>query len=282
MNDLKTQAEVTWCPGCGNTEILNSALAVIGEIIAEGFPREKIIIVSGIGNHAKIVDYLQLNSFNSLHGRGIPAAEAIKIADPDCKVICFAGDGDTYAEGLEHLIFAAKRNIDITVILHNNRTYGLATGQFTPTSQTDLKGSTMPFGAKENAFNPLELLISSGATYIARGYPPKKEHFRKLMKEAILHRGFAFLDVLQVCVTFNNLYAFYNKHVVEADTFDPTSRQQALESITAWDYRSLDGPIPIGRFYAVSLPTHEGNYPARKVEQHQRETVLNELWIKMK
>ena len=113
MSKLKTDAPVSWCPGCGNFEILNSTEAVLEELKSEGFPLEKVVILSGIGNHAKIVDYLHVNSFYTIHGRAIPAAEAIKLADQDVKVICFVGDGDTLAEGLEHLIFAAKRNIDI-------------------------------------------------------------------------------------------------------------------------------------------------------------------------
>jgi len=262
MSGLKTYKTVEWCPGCGNMEILNSMEAVLEELQGEGFPLEKVVLLSGIGNHAKIVDYLNINSFNSIHGRAIPAAEAIKLADRDMKVICFAGDGDTLAEGLEHLIFAAKRNADITVVVHDNRTYALATGQFTPTSQLDFKGSTMPYGAKENPFNPLELMLVSGATFIARGYPVRKEHFRKLLKEAIMHKGFSFIDTLQVCVTFNNLYMTYNENVKEAEASDTGSFEEALRVIRSWDYRTSEGPIPIGKFFEADRPSFEDGFKA--------------------
>jgi len=206
------------------------------------------------------VDYLDLNSFNSIHGRAIPVAEAIKLAKRDSKVICFAGDGDTYAEGLEHLIFAAKRNAGIVVILHNNRTYGLATGQFTPTSQRTYKGGTMPYGSPENPFNPLELLLSAGATFIGRGYPVRKDHFRKLLKDAILHEGFSFIDVLQVCVTYNNLYSAYNEHVTEIEVKDPADIEEARKVIRSWDYLSTDVPIAIGKFYETDKPGYEEGF----------------------
>ncbi|KAF1083750.1 2-oxoglutarate oxidoreductase subunit KorB [Sporotomaculum syntrophicum] len=260
MSQLKTTAPVAWCPGCGNFEIMNSFIAVLEDMRNEGFPLENIIMVSGIGNHGKIVDYVQINSFNSIHGRAIPTAEAIKLANPDTKVVCFVGDGDTYAEGLEHLLFAAKRNIDITVVVHNNRTYALATAQFTPTTQQAYKASTMPYGAKESPFNPLELLLVSGATFIARGYPVKKEHFRKLLKDAIAHRGFSCIDTLQVCVTFNNLYETYNKHVVEVEIDDLTNFEEALRVISSWDYRTSEVPIPIGKFFEVNRPGYEDKF----------------------
>ncbi len=262
MSGLKTNAPVTWCPGCGNFEILNSMEAVLEDLMEEGFPLENIVILSGIGNHAKIVDYLKVNSFYTIHGRAIPVAQAVKLADREMKVICFVGDGDTFAEGLEHLIFAAKRNADITVVVHDNRTYGLATGQFTPTSQLDFRGSTMPYGAKENPFNPLELMLVSGATFIGRCYPVRKEHFRKLLKEAIMHKGFAFIDALQVCVTFNNLYMTYNENVKETEATEPGSFEEALRIIRSWDYRTSEGPIPIGKFFEVDRPSFEDGFKA--------------------
>ena len=262
MSQMRTDTPITWCPGCGNYQILNAVEKLLQGMQEEGFPLDKVILVSGIGNHAKIVDYLHVNSFNALHGRAIPAAQAIKAAKPDMRVICFVGDGDSYAEGLEHLLFAAKRNIDITVIVHNNRTYGLATGQFTPTSQKEFKGVTMPTGAKEPGFNPLELLLAAGATFIARSYPRDLEHFRKVVKEAVAHPGFAVVDALQVCVTFNNLYHVYNELVHEITVADPSDYQQALTAIQKWSYDSLREPVPVGIFYRAHKPTHEKRYAA--------------------
>ena len=278
MSELRTTAPIAWCPGCGNFEILNSLIAVLEELQREGFPLENIILVSGIGNHGKIVDYLHINSFNSIHGRAVPVAEAIKLANPDNKVICFVGDGDSYAEGLEHLIFAAKRNIDITVVVHNNRTYGLATGQFTPTTQQSYKGSTMPYGAKERNFNPLELLLVSGATFIARGYPVKKEHFRRLLKDAIAHRGFSIIDVLQVCVTFNNLYEVYNNRVEEVEVGDPANFNEALQVISTWDYSTNEVPMAIGKFFEADRPSLEQMFPKLQPPGPEREIKL-QRWL---
>ena len=147
---------------------------------------ENVVLVSGIGCHAKIVDYVNVNSFYSIHGRVTPAAEAIKLARPGLKVIGFAGDGDAYGEGIEHLIFAAKRNIDITMLIHNNRVYGLTTGQYTPTSPLGFIGRSTPFGTKELPINPLEVMLSSGATYLARGTSHGIDLLKKITIKRIL------------------------------------------------------------------------------------------------
>lgn len=192
MNDtnLNTYAVNTWCPGCGNFAILNAIKSVLLSLAQEGLGLENVVLLSGIGCHAKIVDYMNVNSFYSLHGRTVPAASAIKVARPNLKVIGFAGDGDAYGEGLEHLIFAAKRNVDITMIIHNNRVYGLTTGQYTPTSPLGFKGRSTPSGTKEAPINPLELMLSSGASFIGRGTSHGIELLKKIFKEAITHKGF--------------------------------------------------------------------------------------------
>ena len=246
--NLGTYAKNTWCPGCGNFAILNSIKAVLGGLIEGGFPREKIVIVSGIGCHAKIVDYLNVNSFYSLHGRVVPVCEAIKLANPELKVIGFAGDGDTYGEGLEHLIFAAKRDIDINIVIHNNRVYGLTTGQYTPTSPLGFKGRSTPSGTTESPINPLELMMASHASFIARGCSHGIELLKKIFKEGIRHKGFSLMDVLQVCVTFYNTYDYYNSRVYELKDHDPKDYDMALKKIREWDYNS-DSKIPLGVFY---------------------------------
>ena len=279
--DLKTIAPITWCPGCGNFEILHSLMAVLEELEREGLDLDKVVLLSGVGNHAKIVDYININSFNTIHGRALPPATAVKLADPATKVICFVGDGDSYAEGLEHLLFAAKRNVDMTVVVHDNRTYALATGQFTPTSQEDFKGGTMPDGAKEHPFNPLSLMLSSGATFIARGYPVKKQHYRGLLKDAIQHRGFSFVDTLQVCVTFNNLYESYNNNVVETEPLDLKDAHQAQKIIEAWDYESTDGPIAIGKFFEIQKPCFEDGFVPLFSDIADRSRLISDLFKRL-
>ena len=144
--DLNTSAKNTWCPGCGNFSILSAIRTVLAELDGEGFPIEKVVLVAASAATPRSCDYMNVNSFYSIHGRTIPVATAIKLANPDLKVICFSGDGDSLAEGLDHLIFAAKRNIDITLILHDNRVYGFTTGQYTPTSPLGFKGKSTPVG----------------------------------------------------------------------------------------------------------------------------------------
>jgi len=280
MRDLGTYAKNTWCPGCGNFAILNAVKAVLNALGDEGVPLEKVVIVSGIGCHAKIVDYVNVNSFYSIHGRVLPVAEAIKIARPDLKVIGFAGDGDAYGEGLEHLIFAAKRNIDITMIIHNNRVYGLTTGQYTPTSPLGFKGRSTPLGTKELPINPLELMLSSGATFLGRGTSHGLELLKKMFKEAIMHKGFSLVDVLQVCVTYYNMYEYYDKRVYELKNHNPADYMQAINKIKEWDYNK-DAPIALGAFYKNEAPTFEDRFIMPKKESIDRGSRIKELLKKM-
>jgi 2-oxoglutarate ferredoxin oxidoreductase subunit beta len=278
--DLGTYAKNTWCPGCGNFSILNAMRTVLAGLDEEGFPIEKVMLVSGIGCHGKIVDYLNVNSFYSIHGRTLPVATAIKLANPDMKVICFSGDGDSLAEGLDHLIFAAKRNIDVTLILHDNRVYGLTTGQYTPTSPQGFKGKSTPLGSSELPMNPPELMLVSGATYIARGYTHGIDLLQRLFKEAILHKGFSFVDVLQVCMTYNNLYESYNKRVYEVKDNDASSFDEAMRIIRSWGYDGPDAPIPLGKFYEVDAPRFDQVFPGfalKDLEETEREMKIREL-----
>lgn len=268
--NLGTQAQNTWCVGCGNFSILSAVKVVLQSLSEEGLGLENVVLVSGIGCHAKIVDYINVNSFYSIHGRVAPAAEAIKLAKPNIKVIGFAGDGDAYGEGMEHLIFAAKRNIDITMIIHNNRVYGLTTGQYTPTSPLGFKGRSTPFGAKELPLNPLEVMLSSGATYLARGTSHGLELLKKIFKEAILHKGFSLVDVLQVCVTYNNLYEYYDKRVYELKGHNPFEYHEALSKIREWDYNN-DSKIALGVLYKKDAQTFDERI---KVEEKKLDTDL--------
>ncbi len=274
--DLNTYALNTWCPGCGNFAILNAIKAVLKALNDEGFPSEKIVLVSGIGCHAKIVDYININSFYSIHGRVIPVAEAIKLAKPDLKVIGFAGDGDCYGEGLEHLIFAAKRNIDITMIIHNNRVYGLTTGQYTPTSPIGFKGRSTPKGTTELPINPLEVVLASGATFLGRGTSHGIELLKRIFKEAIMHKGFSLVDVLQVCVTFYNMYEYYDKRVYELKEHNPNNYDDALKKIREWDYNS-DSPIALGTLYKKEAPTFEERFLRQEAKGIDRELKIKEL-----
>jgi 2-oxoglutarate/2-oxoacid ferredoxin oxidoreductase subunit beta len=258
--NLITDAQNTWCPGCGNFSIQFALKALFQEFEKQGKSLDDVVLVTGIGCHAKMADYLNVNTFYAIHGRVLPVATGIKLANPDLTVIGCAGDGDAYAEGLDHLIFAAKRNLDISLFVHNNRVYGLTTGQYTPTSPLGFKGRSTPSGTAEYPLNPLELMFASGATYIARGYTRNQPLLRKTMADAVRHRGFSFVDILQICATYFDVHDVYDKYVYELSGHDTHDPVKAMQKITEWDYNN-PAPIGLGTFFERDLPTFEGRFP---------------------
>ena len=273
---LITDAQNTWCPGCGNFTIQHTLKNVLADLEKEGKSLDNVVLVTGIGCHAKIADYLNINSFYTLHGRTIPVATGIKLANPGLTVICCAGDGDCYAEGLDHLIFAAKRNIDLTVIVHNNRVYGLTTGQYTPTSPRGFKGKSTPLGTMEDPINPVELMLASGATYIARGYSKKMDLLRTLIREGIGHKGFAFIDVLQICATFFPAADYYTPRVYDLAGHDRSDFAAACTKAREWDYNG-DAPIALGAFFQKTAPVFEAKPAAGKMSAAGREGAIRDL-----
>lgn len=261
---LETYAQNTWCKGCGNFGILSAFTQALEELFSQGLRREDVVIASGIGCHAKIVDYVSVNSFYSIHGRVPPTITGVKLANPALTVVGFAGDGDAYGEGLAHLIMSAKRNIDITMVIHDNRVYGLTTGQFTPTSPLGFHGRSTPKGSLEEPLNPIELMLASGATFVARCYSGKIDHLVSVMKKAIKHKGFSFIDVLQPCFTFFNTYKLYNKATYVMEDHDPSDFQSALVRAREWD-GGVEGGIPLGVFYQVSKPTFDERILGKRI-----------------
>jgi 2-oxoglutarate ferredoxin oxidoreductase subunit beta len=262
IQDFNSYAENTWCPGCGNFGIEITAKQAFTDLINEGkVEKDNIVILSGIGCHAKIADYINVNSFYSLHGCATAPAAGIKIANPNLNVLAFAGDGDAYGEGISHLIFAAKRNNNYTLVVHNNRNYALTTGQFSPTSPEGFKGRSTPNGSIEEPFNPLELMLVSGATFVARSFAGNPAHLKEVLKQAALHNGFSFIDVLQPCITFYDTFQTYRERTYELDKdFDSSNKDNALEKIKEWDYENgEDKKIPIGIFYKKDKPSFEDN-----------------------
>jgi 2-oxoglutarate ferredoxin oxidoreductase subunit beta len=259
-NGLISTAKNTWCPGCGNFVIQHALKDVLTDMASEGFPLEHVVLVAGIGQHGKIFDFLNLNGFYSLHGRTIPVATGIRLANPSLKVICITGDGDSYAEGLDHLIFAAKRNLDITVLVHDNRVYGLTTGQFTPTSPHGFRGHSTPAGTTEYPFNPLELMLGSGAGFIARAYTHKREQLKRIIRAALEYRGFSFIDILQICATYNDMTAYYDARIFDWDESDAECYDAAYRKAREWNYNT-DARIGLGIMYRHNAPIFEENYP---------------------
>ena len=254
--NLSTYAKNTWCPGCGNFGIFTALKEAISFLIKKGIPKENFVIVGDIGCGSKIIDYLNLNSFSALHGRAIVSGEGIKLGNPKLKVIVSIGDGGAYNEGVSHLIHAAKRNIDITVLVYDNRNFALTTSQFTATSPKGFEGKSTPEGSIEDPFNPLKLMLASNATFIARGYSFKIEHLKNLIIKGIRHQGFSFIEVLQPCISFFDTTKFYNERIYEIKETDLDSKEKALKKIEEWNYNEIDKKIPIGVFYKIKKPTY--------------------------
>jgi 2-oxoglutarate ferredoxin oxidoreductase subunit beta len=270
---LKTPAENTWCPGCGNFGILSAVRKAVAKLEDEGVPASRLAISAGIGCHAKIFDYLALSGLYSIHGREMATVQGMKLADPDLSVIAFAGDGDAYGEGLAHLLFAAKRNADITVIVHDNGVYGLTTGQFTPTSRAGFKGPSTPAGSVEEPFNPLVLMLDAGATFVARGYPGKLDLLADIIARAVRHPGCSYIDVLQPCATYNNTYDRYNEHTEVMDD-TPADLDTALARARQQD------PLLLGVFRQVEKPTfHEKLMPGRNPVRDRPDRAARIGWM---
>lgn len=258
MTKLDTYAVNTWCPGCGNFGILSAVKRAFRELEEDGLPLERIVILSGIGCHGKIVDYINVNSLYSIHGRVIPAAVGIKLANPNLIPVGFAGDGDAYGEGLEHLIFAAKRNVNITLVVHNNMVYALTAGQFTPTSPLGFSGKSTPTGSPEEPLNPIAIALASGGTFIARAFAGNVKQVSQLMKQAILHKGFSLIDILQPCVTFFNTFPYLRENVydLQEEGHNVSDYHAAMEKALEWNHRT-EGRVPTGIFYRIEKPTYD-------------------------
>lgn len=260
LEDLKTPKTNTWCPGCGNFGILMAFKKALLEL---GIQREDAMLLSGIGCHGKMVNYVNINGFHGIHGRVLPLAAGIKLVNPKLTVVGFAGDSDQYNEGWGHFAHAIRQNIDMTLIVHDNMVLGLTTGQATSTSQQGFKTKSTPFGVIPPMLNPIAHALVSDGSFVARGFSGDMFHLKSLVVEAIQHRGFAFIDVLQPCVTFNylNTYDWYRKRVYKLDeeAHDVTNKKKALEKAFEWDDR-----IPIGIFYNKERPIYRDSLPHLK------------------
>ncbi|TRO51856.1 2-oxoacid:ferredoxin oxidoreductase subunit beta [Candidatus Bathyarchaeota archaeon] len=252
LDDLKTPKINTWCPGCGNFGIL---MAFKKALIELGLEREETVLVSGIGCHGKMVNYVNINGFHGIHGRVLPIAQGIKLANPKLKVIGFAGDADQYNEGWGHFAHAIRTNIDMTLIVHDNMVLGLTTGQATSTSQQGFKSKSTPFGVIPPMLNPLTHALVSNGSFVARGFAGDMLHLKGIIMKAISHKGFAFVDVFQPCVSFNylNTYDWFRERIykLEEENHDVTDQKGALKKAFEWGDR-----IPIGIFYNKERPTY--------------------------
>ncbi|GBE01060.1 2-oxoglutarate oxidoreductase subunit KorB [bacterium BMS3Abin08] len=248
-----------WCPGCGNFPILNTLKEALVELEIEP---HQLTVVSGIGQAAKLPHYMKCNTFNGLHGRTLPVATGIRLANHEMPVIAIAGDGDCYGEGGNHLLHAVRRNINVKLFVHDNQVYGLTKGQASPTTMEGVVTKTQPFGSLSEALNPVAMAVALDCSLVARGFAGDTEFLKGLMKEALNQKGFALLDILQPCVTFNkfNTYRWYRERVYRiGDDHDPFDRIEAFKKALEWGER-----IPTGIIYRNSRPTLEERIPVIK------------------
>jgi 2-oxoglutarate/2-oxoacid ferredoxin oxidoreductase subunit beta len=250
--DMPNGTDIAWCPACGNYPILTIVKQAFAEL---GISPDRAVMCSGIGQAAKMPQYLRINYFNGLHGRALPPAVAIKVANPELTVIAESGDGDTYGEGGNHFLHTIRRNPDITNIVHDNMIYGLTKGQASPTSSKGMKNPIQPNGVVVEPFNPIALAIANGATFVARANAGDIKESKEIVKSAILHKGYALVDILQPCVIFNkiNTYQWFKEHTYYLDeNYRSHDRMEALR--IAFDLDRL----ALGIIYQqAGAPTYE-------------------------
>ncbi|WP_045222939.1 2-oxoacid:ferredoxin oxidoreductase subunit beta [Desulfonatronum thioautotrophicum] len=249
--------ETAWCPGCGNFSILKALKKALAD---SGLQPHQVLMVSGIGQAAKGPHYLRCNVFNGLHGRALPAATGAKLANPKLHVFVQSGDGCSYGEGGNHFLAALRRNPDITMMVHDNQVYGLTKGQASPTTMHGQSTKAQPHGAPSQAFNPVAVAVTMQAGFVARGFAGKPDHLADLIRQAHAFKGFALVDILQPCVSFNkvNTYAWYKERVEAiSDDHDPGNWEQAMGLA-----RRFGDRIPIGVIYRnPDRPTFESHFP---------------------
>ena len=249
------QYETAWCPGCGNFSILE---AVKQGLVDSGIAPHEILLVSGIGQAAKAPHYLNANVFNGLHGRALPVATGAKLANPDLRIIVESGDGCNYGEGGNHFLAAIRRNIDLTMIVHNNQIYGLTKGQASPTSEEGMVTKAQPEGVASLPFNPIAVAVAMQASFVARGFSGMIDHLAGLIQQGLAHEGFALIDVLQPCVSFNkvNTFAWYKKRCYTLpDEYDSTDWQVAMQTAVEWGDK-----IPLGIIYRNQRTSFEKRF----------------------
>lgn len=249
--------ETAWCPGCGNLSILK---AVKEALVASQLEPHQVLFVSGIGQAAKAPHYLNANVFNGLHGRSLPVATGAKLVNPELTVIVESGDGCNYGEGGNHFLAAIRRNIDITLVVHNNQVYGLTKGQASPTSHEGFITKTQPKGVASAPFNPISIAVAMKAGFVARGFAGRVDHLADLIRQGIAHRGISVIDVLQPCVSFNkvNTFAWYKERCYTLpDDYDLTDWEAASKVASKWGDN-----IPIGVIYKNNRKSFEEHFPA--------------------
>lgn len=252
MNKFTKGVKTTWCPGCGNFGIQGALKEALEE---KGYDPSDVLIISGIGQAAKMPHYINSHGLNGLHGRALPMALGARVANKNLKIIVVSGDGDTYGEGGNHFIHNIRRNLDIVHIVHDNQIYGLTKGQASPTTAVGQVTSLQTDGVINEPLSPLALAISLDASFVARSFSGNKEHLKSMIKAALDHKGYSLIDVFQPCVSFNkvNTNKWYQERAYELEeNYDPTNRLKAFERALEFG----DKGIPLGILYVNAKPSY--------------------------
>jgi 2-oxoglutarate ferredoxin oxidoreductase subunit beta len=259
MADFKGRVDPDWCPGCGDFGVLAAVQKALVEL---QIPKHEVATISGIGCSSNFPGFIETYGMHTLHGRSLPVATGMKLANHAMTVLVTGGDGDGFGIGCGHYVHAMRRNVDLTYIVMDNQIYGLTTGQTSPTSRLGMKTKSMPYGNIEAPLNPVALALAAGATFVARGFSGEQKHLTELIKRGIEHKGFSFIDIFSPCVTYNhdNTFQWFRPRVKKLEDnaeYDPSDWSAAMEKSLLWGEE-----IPIGRFFErTDLPTLHGAEP---------------------
>ena len=259
LEAYKSDEKPTWCPGCGDFGVLNGLYNAMRQ---KGLQTKDIVVVSGIGCSSRLPFFVASYGFHGVHGRAMPIATGIKVANPNLKVLAMGGDGDAFAIGGGHFVHAARRNLDICYVIMDNNIYGLTKGQTSPTSQVGFVTKTTPKGTPDRPINPLRLAIASGATFVARGFSGKPKELAELIVEGINHNGFAVIDTFSPCPTFNKINTFkaYREEVADLPKdHDASDMHKAIELASSVD------PMYLGVLYREEGESFEDHLAAARV-----------------
>ena len=263
LTGLKGKADPDWCPGCGDFGVLAALNKALVELQIQP---HNVVTISGIGCSSNLPGYISTYGMHTLHGRALAVATGVKLANHDLTVVVTGGDGDGFGIGGNHFIHTMRRNVDLVYLAMDNQIYGLTTGQMSPTSQLGMKTKSTPYGSVENPINPISLALAAGATFVARGFSGEQKHLTDLIRQAIQHKGFAFIDVFSPCVTYNhdNTFPWFKQRVKKLEddqSYDSTNWTAAIAKSQIWGEE-----IPIGKFFQrTDLPS-----------LHQAEPILDE------
>jgi 2-oxoglutarate/2-oxoacid ferredoxin oxidoreductase subunit beta len=251
--DYKSELKPIWCPGCGDYGVLASLYRAFAELDLDPI---NTVVVSGIGCSSRLPGFVTTYGVHTLHGRPLPVAMGVKLANPDLTVVAVGGDGDGFAIGAGHFPHAARRNVDITYLVMDNEIYGLTKGQVSPTSLTDQKAPSTPWGNLETPLNTLGFAVASNASFVARGASFNTKALTELIVQAIEHKGFSFIDAMSPCVVFNNTQESWKESVTDVDP-----NHDATDRVAAFDL-ALRGGFKLGILYRELRPTLDEKYAA--------------------